>query len=84
MSGDPVRQGDEIGDRKLLGTTGEERMFGAAEIPESRPERIADHLAPLAEGGLHDTDEQRLVARETLRGIAAQADDGALDLRGAG
>ena len=57
-------------------------MFGTAEVAEHGFQRVADHLAPLAEGGFHHLDEQRLVAPQALRGIAAQADDGALDLRG--
>ena len=46
-----------------------------------RTQRVADHLAPLAEGGFHHLHEQGFVAAETLRGVAAQADHGALDLR---
>ena len=55
-------------------------MLRAAEIAEYRPQRVADHLAPLSEGGFHDFHEQRFVAGEPLDAVAAQADHRALDL----
>ena len=81
MRGDPIRKFDEIGHRELLGALCEERVLRAAEVAEHGFQRIADHLAALAEGGFHHLYEQRLVAPQTLRGVAAQADDGAFDLR---
>lgn len=46
---DPVGQLHEIGDRELLGALRKKGMFCAAEIAEYRPQRVADHLAALAE-----------------------------------
>lgn len=46
---DPVGQLHEIGDRELLGALRKKGMFGTAEIAEHRPQRVADHLAALAE-----------------------------------
>ena len=46
---DPVGQLHEIGDRELLGALRKKGMFCAAEIAEHRPQRVADHLAALAE-----------------------------------
>lgn len=45
----PVGQLHEIGDRELLGALRKKGMFCAAEIAEHRPQRVADHLAALAE-----------------------------------
>ena len=77
---DPAGQLDEVGDRKLLGAPREEGVLGPAEIAERRAQRVADHLAALPERGLHDADEEPLVAVEPHGGVASQPHDGALDL----
>ena len=50
-------------------------------IAESGPQGVADRLAALVEGRLDHLHEQPFIAVETLHAVAAQADDGALDLR---
>ena len=77
----PARQLDELGHRQRLGTPRKEGVLLAAKVAEDGPERVAQHLAPLAERRLDHPHEEPLVAVEPLDAVAAQADDGALDLR---
>ena len=78
----PAGQLDEVGDGELLGPFREEGMLRAAEVAEDGTQRVADHLAALVERCFHDADKQSFVVIEVCGGIAAQADDGAFDLRG--
>ena len=48
---------------------------------DKRLQRVAQGLAPLAEGGLDDRAEQLLVAAQRGAGIPGQADNRGLDLR---
>ncbi len=52
------------------------------QLGEERTEVVAQGLAALVEGGLHDTLEQGFVAAKGLRSVARQADDGRADLGG--
>ncbi len=71
----------EIVDSELFGAGVEERMFGTAEIAEYGAQGVAQHFAALAERGLHNAHEQSLVACQMCGLVAAQPDDGTLDLR---
>ena len=55
-------------------------MLRASEVAECRTQGVADHLAALSECSLHHPHKKGLVAVEVFDGVAAQADDGALDL----
>ena len=81
MCGDPLRERHEIGDGELFGALCEERVLRSSEIAERRTQRIAQHLAALAERGFHNPHEQFLIAVKPCYGIAAQPDDSAFDLR---
>ena len=55
-------------------------MLRPAEIAEGGAQRVAQHLATLAERRLDDPHEEPFVAIEPFDAVAAQTDNGALDL----